>query len=123
MGLEVVEFVIDVEKALGLAIPDGDTKDLKTPREFVAYLCRRLPEIDPGFGTDAARWTKSEIEQVVEGLLAKSVRRGDLTLDTEFRDLPVIGRWRDSRGTPSNPPLQTDGRVGPFAPAAERQYR
>jgi hypothetical protein len=85
VGLEVVEFVIDVEKAFGLSIPDGDLQGLKTPRQFIEYLARRLPEVDPGFGTAASRWTRSEIEQVVDGLLAKSVRKGDITLDTEFR--------------------------------------
>ena len=87
MGLEAVEFVIDVEKAIGLSIPDHDMGALKTPRELVMYLCRRIPEVDSDFGTPGARWTQEEIQQVVEGLLAKSVRRGDISLDTQFRDI------------------------------------
>jgi len=87
MGLEVVEFVIDVEKAFGLSIPDHDFGALKTPRELVIYLCRRIPEVDPAFGTAAARWTQAEIQQVVEGLLAKNGRRRDIDLDTDLRSI------------------------------------
>ena len=86
MGLETVEFIIDLEKALGLSIPDREC-GWRTGRELVAYLCRRMPEIDPAFGSDSARWTLSEIEQVVEGLLAKSGRRADVNLDTDFRSI------------------------------------
>jgi hypothetical protein len=87
MGLEIVEFVTDVERALGISIPDRDVNGLGTPRELVAYICRRLQEVDPGFGTKAARWGRSEIELVIEGLLAKSARRSDLTLDTDLRSI------------------------------------
>jgi hypothetical protein len=86
MGLEVVEFIIDLEKATGLSIPDRDVV-WSTGRELVEYLCRRMPEVDPGFGTDSARWTRSDIEQVVEGLLAKNGRRADVDLDTHFRSV------------------------------------
>ena len=87
MGLEDVEFVIAVEKALGLLIPDGDLKELRTPRAFVSYLVARIPEVDPGFGTERARWTKAEIEQVVEGLLAEASGRADFDFETDFRNI------------------------------------
>jgi len=86
MGLEAVEFVIDLEKALGFSIPDRDA-GWRTGRELVTYLCRRMPEIDPGFGGSSARWTRAEIEQVVEGLLAKVARRADINLDTDLRSI------------------------------------
>lgn len=86
MGLEVVEFIIDMEKAFGLSIPDRDA-GWRTGRELVTYLCGRMPEIDPGFGSASARWTRVEIEQVVEGLLAKTVSRADVSLDTDFRSI------------------------------------
>ena len=87
MGLEVVEFIIDVEQALGLSIPERDTSAIATPREFVDYICARLPEIDPHFGTSAGRWTRAEVEQLVDGLLAKAGAKSDVTLDTPFRDI------------------------------------
>jgi hypothetical protein len=87
VGLEVVEFVLDLEKALGFSINDRDVNGMTTPRELVTYLCTRLPEVDPGFGTNSGRWTRAGIEQVVEGLLAKNSGRSDISLDTDFRDI------------------------------------
>ena len=87
MGLEAVEFILDLEKALGLSIPDRDVGYWRTGRELVRYLCRRMPEIDPGFGSPSARWTLTEIEQVVEGLLAKTTRRADVSLDVDLKSL------------------------------------
>jgi hypothetical protein len=78
MGLEAVEFVIDVEKAFGLSIPDRDFNELSTPRKLVGYLVGRLP---------GDLWTKAEIEQVVEGLLAKASGRADFALDADFRSI------------------------------------
>jgi hypothetical protein len=87
MGLESTEFVIAVEKALGLSIPDGDFRGARTPRALVGYLVARIPEVDPGFGTERARWTEAEIEQVVEGLLAKALGRADFDFDEDFRNI------------------------------------
>ena len=87
MGLESTEFAIAVEKALGLSIPDGDFRGTRTPRELVNYLIGRIPEVDPGFGTVSARWTRAEIEQVVEGLLAKASGRADFDFDWDFRTI------------------------------------
>jgi hypothetical protein len=84
MGLEAVEFFVDVETAFGLSIPDRDAKSLTTGRELVSYLCRRMPEVDPGFGSASARWTLTEIEQVVEGLIATTARRS-VSLDEDLR--------------------------------------
>ncbi|MGC4114212.1 MAG: hypothetical protein QM765_06245 [Myxococcales bacterium] len=86
MGLESIEFIVDLEKAFGLSIPDGDVA-WRTGRELVNYLCRRIPEVDPGFGTPSARWGRTDVERIVEGLLAKNGRRTDVTLDTEIRSV------------------------------------
>ena len=87
MGLEAVEFILDLEKAFGLSIPDRDVRSWSTGRDLVRYLCRRMPEIDPGFGSASARWTLMEIEQVVEGLLAKTTSRADVSLDAHLESL------------------------------------
>jgi hypothetical protein len=86
-GLESTEFVIAVENALGLPIPDGDFREARTPRDLVNYLVGRIPEVDPGFGTVGARWTEAEIGQVVEGLLAKASGRADFDFDWDFRTI------------------------------------
>ena len=48
MGLDGVEFVMAVEEAFGLAIPDADAQALITPGHVVQYLEARL---DPGNGS------------------------------------------------------------------------
>ena len=42
MGLEAVEFVMALEEAFGIAIPDEDAQILLTPGDVVRYLERRL---------------------------------------------------------------------------------
>jgi hypothetical protein len=42
MGLDIVEFVIAVEGALDIHIPDKDAERLETPRMLVDYLSQRL---------------------------------------------------------------------------------
>ena len=87
MGLEFTEFAIALEEALDFSIPDSDFRGARTPRELVNYLIGRIPEVDSGFGTAGARWTKAEIEQVVEGLLAKASGRADFDFDEDFRNI------------------------------------
>jgi hypothetical protein len=88
MGLEVLEFIADVEKALGIEVPDQDIATIATPRQFVAYLCDRVRVASPTVVSGTSRWTKAEIEAVVEGFIAKTARnRGGFTLDTPFRDI------------------------------------
>jgi hypothetical protein len=42
MGLDAVEFVMAVEQAFGIAIPDQVARDLITPKDLVDYLERTL---------------------------------------------------------------------------------
>jgi hypothetical protein len=81
MGLEVVEFIVSLEKALGLSIPDGDSAALRTPRELVRYL---EPRLAAGRGE---RWKPQDLEAVVIGLLIEACEHDRFTLDTEFRDI------------------------------------
>jgi hypothetical protein len=53
MGLEVVEFVIDLENALGVSIPDHELGEIRTARELITYLRERVPPIDPDHGSAA----------------------------------------------------------------------
>jgi hypothetical protein len=87
MGLEVVEFVIALEKEMNVSIPDRDFGPLQTPRALVVYLLPRLPLRDPPSGGVARRWKQEDVEQVVERLLAKHSRRRDFDLDTDFRSM------------------------------------
>jgi len=42
MGLDSVEFVLGVEEAFQIAIPDADAERMLTPRDVVEYLSARL---------------------------------------------------------------------------------
>jgi hypothetical protein len=44
MGLDIVEFVMEVEEAFGLRIPDDVATSLTTPRQLINYLHSRLPQ-------------------------------------------------------------------------------
>jgi hypothetical protein len=46
MGLDVLEFVLALEEAFQLAIPDADLEWLRTPRQVVDYVLGRLGEAD-----------------------------------------------------------------------------
>ena len=78
MGLEEVEFVLALEQALGIEIPDVDTPSIRSPRQLIGYLENRLL---PG------RWSRDELERVVEGLLLDACGHANFTLDSEFRDI------------------------------------
>src|SRR5256885_946978 len=43
MGLDMVEFVMDVEATFELAIPDTVASTLNTPRKFIDYIHSQLP--------------------------------------------------------------------------------
>ena len=48
MGLELVEYVIAIEEAFDIAIPDADARHLETPNKLIDYLCARLGESQDG---------------------------------------------------------------------------
>lgn len=43
MGLDITEFVISVEEAFRLTIPDKDAQEIATPRHLIDYIAQRLP--------------------------------------------------------------------------------
>ena len=48
MGLDIVEYVVAVEGALAIDIPDKDAEGLETPRMLIDYLCQSLDATDHG---------------------------------------------------------------------------
>ena len=48
MGLDIVEFVLDVEDAFGLRVPDDDAATITTPRKLINYFYERLPQCADG---------------------------------------------------------------------------
>lgn len=47
MGMDGIEFWMDLEDALGINIPDEDVADLETLGQWHAYLVARLPHVSP----------------------------------------------------------------------------
>ncbi len=43
MGLDIAEFVMDIEEAFGTPIPDAICEKLTTPRQLIDYIHSRLP--------------------------------------------------------------------------------
>ena len=48
MGLELIEYILAVEDAFELDIPDADAARLETPAKLIDYLCARLGEAADG---------------------------------------------------------------------------
>ena len=46
MGLDIVEFVMNVEEAIGVPIPDDVAGSMRTPRAFIDYVHNQLPKTD-----------------------------------------------------------------------------
>jgi hypothetical protein len=47
MGLDIVEFVMNVEEAFGIRIPDRDAEKITTPRMLINYLQAKVGERPP----------------------------------------------------------------------------
>ena len=80
MGLDILEFAMDVEKAFGISVPDADFNELATPRELVGYLVLRLQSR----GTE---WSSEKVTAVLEQLLGTLKRSPPVSLDMKFRDI------------------------------------
>ncbi|CAN0347740.1 unnamed protein product [Phaeothamnion confervicola] len=110
MGLDIVEFVMGVEEAVGVRIPDDVAATISTPRMLVTYLHGQLPQ-DRG-----PRCLSQRAFYRVRGTLADrlGVARSALRPDTELlATLPAangravwaevgeslgISRWPRARG-------------------------
>ena len=48
MGLDIVEYIVAIEEAFELDLPDADVAHLVTPAQLIDYLCARLGEAHSG---------------------------------------------------------------------------
>jgi hypothetical protein len=81
MGLEEVELIVGLEKALGIEIPDRDTGAIRSPRDLTRYLQQRLAD------AGETRWSLAELELLVVGSIVEACEHDRFTLDTPFRDI------------------------------------
>jgi hypothetical protein len=80
MGLEINEFVAEVEHVFRVAIPGKVAVAITTPRELARFIGEQLPI--------AEKAPAAEIEAAVLHLLEKHACRGSaLTVDTHFQDI------------------------------------
>ncbi len=89
MGLDTVEFVMAVEDAFQLKIPDAKAQKMLTPRQVVDYVLACLESAQQG---KVARegWTRDRVERVIKDLMLEHFAISDFGWDQEFvRDLGV----------------------------------
>jgi acyl carrier protein len=79
MGLDLVEFIMDVEEAFGIAIPDEEAQALLTPGDLVRYVERRLAQ---GTGACLEQRAFYALRRAGMGVLRQS--RGSLRPDTRW---------------------------------------
>jgi len=48
MGLDIVEFIMEVEESFGVSIPDNAAQELTTPGRVIDYLHAQLPQAASG---------------------------------------------------------------------------
>ena len=114
MGLDLVDFVMAVEDAFGIAIPNDDAALMRTPRDVVAFVQRTVSAGDspvcfsqrllqaprrseflavyiPSLLKQAHEgWSRAEIERIVRSLMDEELGITKFNWDDEFiRDLRV----------------------------------
>jgi hypothetical protein len=90
MGLEYVEFFMDVERAFGITIPDSEERTLRSIGDVYRCISRHQTGVEPTGPPPAEddRWRRlAEILQAVPGVRAEHIR-----WDTDlYRDLALGG--------------------------------
>lgn len=94
MGMDGVEFVVAVEKRFGLELPDEEVSRMRTPRDVITHLRRRLPAAErvPCVTQQAFHRVRRTVREM--GGAHRARLRPSTRLD---RALPTIGE-RETRG-------------------------
>jgi len=92
LGLSLVEYVMAVEEAFGISIPEEDTAQVRTARDLVDYL---LPRITT-FADPLACSTQRTFLALRRGIMdVMNVPRQRIRPETRWNDLlPMHGRAR-----------------------------
>ena len=93
MGLDLVEYVIAIEEAFEIDIPDADAVHLETPAKLIDYLCTRLGESGDGppLVQTAFYWLRKGL---AEELAVSHGRIRPATVISELTDRPENRVWR-----------------------------
>ena len=101
MGLDIVEFVMGVEEAVGVRIPDTVAANITTPRLLIDYLHGQLPQsrgprtlgeasryvatVSPAALKPAGEgWSWDEVAAVVDGQMRHHFAICNYSLDDRF---------------------------------------
>jgi hypothetical protein len=97
MGLDLVEYVIAIEEAFEIDIPDADARHLDTPAKLIDYLSRRLVESPngPPLVQTAFYWLRRALAD--ELAVPRSRIRTATTVD-ELTNRPENEVWRSVAG-------------------------
>jgi hypothetical protein len=81
MGLEVNEFVAELEELFGMTIPGEEMVRITTPRQLAGFIHERL--------TNRERTPMSaiDVERQVYRVLIIHAPKADFTLETHFREI------------------------------------
>ena len=139
MGLDGVEFIMAVEAAFGVEIPDADAARIRTPRDLIAFLRPRLPaaEVTPCLtqqafyrvrasvltmhdASRAAVRPSTRLEAVLPGVLQRQAWRawGKRLGAVGWGPLPGTGWWDRRRGVPEPTLGDVARHLVTWAPAA-----
>jgi hypothetical protein len=93
MGLDLVEYVMAVEEAFEIDIPDADAARLETPAMLIDYLCTRVGESSDGppLVQTAFYWLRTALADELG--LSRSLIRPAATM-SELTDRPENDVWR-----------------------------
>jgi hypothetical protein len=97
MGLDVVEFIMAVEDAFGLAIPDAEAERLTTPGRVIDYLAARLPAGGPETGACLSQRAFHKLRRATcarTGVDRQAVR-ADTPLGAVFAGAEGQRAWQD----------------------------
>ena len=97
MGLDLVEYVLALESAFGIDIPDADAVRLETPRMLIDYLASRLP-LAPGTPVAESCRTQHAFYQARSAVSRRfNVARAAIGPATELRTLlgERAEQWKD----------------------------
>lgn len=91
MGLDIVEYVMNVEEAFGVMIPDRDAERIHTPRELIDYLHGRA--FVPAPGACLTQRAFYDLRRAVDGRCGLRPRR--LRPGAELNTIVSPAAWRE----------------------------
>lgn len=108
MGLDGVELVMELEERFQIAIPDADAADLRTPRNVIDYIYKRVTH-----ASDPTCLTQRAFYRVRQALIqVLGIPRGTIVRDARLEHLVPRQRrralWKalaDASKVPAWPPL------------------